>query len=143
MARAANPQAGLDLRFQADYEGPAHRAYRCRPLCEAGLGLNYGEVALVNARQEWLELGAALIQTVAQALHGQATIDHVGSTAVSGLMSKPILDFAVGVAVEPSRAYFRTNWAQSAGHIEVTPERGAASSLYARHGLCAALPIFT
>lgn len=73
-------------------------------LAAAGLGLDYGEVGLVEAREDWLALGTALTGTVAEALEGHAvTIEHVGSTAVPGLLSKPILDLAVGVpsALQP------------------------------------------
>ena len=76
-------------------------------LVAAGLGLDYGEVALVESREEWLALGAALTQNVAQTLDGHDLfIEHVGSTAVPGLLAKPILDLAIGAATEPRPGLF-------------------------------------
>ena len=76
-------------------------------LAEAGLGLDYGEVALVEAREDWLALGAALAESVAEALMAhRAAVEHVGSTAVPGLLAKPILDLAVGVPESPPPGRF-------------------------------------
>lgn len=67
-------------------------------LVEARLGLDYGELRLVPARQDWLALGAALTGAVSEALADHSfSIEHVGSTSVPGLLAKPILDLAVGV----------------------------------------------
>ena len=77
-------------------------------LANAGLGLDYGEVGLVEARADWLALGTALTGAVGEALAGHATkIEHVGSTAVPGLLSKPILDLAVGVPDTPEAGIFK------------------------------------
>ena len=76
-------------------------------LAEAGLGLDYGQVALVEAREDWLAVAVALIRSVSEALAGQSiTIEHVGSTAVPGLLSKPILDLAIGVPRDPEPGMF-------------------------------------
>ena len=76
-------------------------------LAEAGLGLDYGRVALVEAPEDWLVLAAALIRSVSAALKGQSVnIEHVGSTAVPSLLSKPILDLAIGVPCDPQPGIF-------------------------------------
>jgi len=63
------------------------------------LGLRHGTVELVAYRPEWAEafreerirLGRALSRL-------RCRVEHVGSTAVPGLLAKPILDIAVGIA---------------------------------------------
>ena len=64
---------------------------------DATLGLDRGEVVLVDGDPRWADAFAPLAAVLARALDG-AAIEHVGSTAVPGLRAKPILDVAVGVA---------------------------------------------
>ncbi len=65
----------------------------------AGLGLDYGTVALTAARAEWSALAERLADRIRDALAESAvSVEHVGSTAVPGLAAKPIIDLAVGVA---------------------------------------------
>ena len=64
----------------------------------AGLGLEYGTVRVVNVRAEWGVLARRLVDDVARALSTSAArVEHVGSTAVPGLVAKPIIDLAAGV----------------------------------------------
>lgn len=64
----------------------------------AGLGLEYGTVCLAKARAEWGVLARRLADDVARALSSAAAgVEHVGSTAVPGLVAKPIIDLAAGV----------------------------------------------
>jgi DNA polymerase-4 len=64
-----------------------------------GLGLESGTVRLVVSRAEWSRAFAEVAAPLRRAL-GPAAVDvaHVGSTAVPGLIAKPILDVAVGLA---------------------------------------------
>ncbi len=75
----------------------------------AGLGLDYGTVALTAARAEWSALAERLADGIRDALaESDVSVEHVGSTAVSGLAAKPIIDLAVGVADHvPSEAVRR------------------------------------
>jgi GrpB-like predicted nucleotidyltransferase (UPF0157 family) len=63
------------------------------------LGLTYGQVRLVDSDPGW----PAAFERVAAELGGAlgeraVAVEHVGSTAVPGLVAKPILDLAVGLA---------------------------------------------
>jgi len=64
----------------------------------AGVGLDYGSVRLVRSRASWLQLGTDLAGSLASVLSGYViAVEHVGSTAVLGLLAKPIIDLAIGV----------------------------------------------
>lgn len=67
-------------------------------LVAAGLGLDYGIVRLGRTTSDWLDAGAALRAHVAQQL-AVVTVDveQIGSSAVLGLLAKPIVDLAVGL----------------------------------------------
>jgi GrpB protein len=70
------------------------------------LGLTYGQVRLVDSDPGWPRAFEALAAELRSALGEPAVaIEHVGSTAVAGLLAKPILDPAVGLApdAEPDR----------------------------------------
>jgi GrpB-like predicted nucleotidyltransferase (UPF0157 family) len=64
----------------------------------AGLGLQYGTVRLVKSEPSWVSLGLDLAVKTERAL-GELVeaIEHVGSTAVPGLIAKPVIDLALGV----------------------------------------------
>jgi GrpB-like predicted nucleotidyltransferase (UPF0157 family) len=54
-------------------------------------------VVIVNYDQAWPRLFAAEEKTLRRALGDAVQIEHVGSTAVPGLVAKPIIDIMVGV----------------------------------------------
>ena len=63
-----------------------------------GLGLQYGTVRLVPTDARWATIAQELAEDIRKALAGPAAVvEHIGSTAVPGLLAKPIIDLAVGV----------------------------------------------
>lgn len=69
----------------------------------AGLGLQYGTVRLSRAIDVWAaiadELGTDIRSALPQVV---VAVAHIGSTAVSGLLAKPVIDLTV--AVHPKAA---------------------------------------
>src|SRR5918992_4709935 len=64
------------------------------------LGLESRTVAIVAHDDEWARQFEAEARELTQLLGEagiQATIQHIGSTAISGLGAKPIIDIAIGV----------------------------------------------
>ena len=60
------------------------------------LGLQYGHVELAESDPAWPEGAQRLAESIRSALGPDAlAVEHIGSTAVPGLLSKPILDLAV------------------------------------------------
>ncbi len=79
----------------------------------AGLGLEYGTVALTAARPEWAGIAERLAAAIEDELGGTAVcVEHVGSSAVPGLAAKPILDLAVGVTPGASSEHVRKSLEQ-------------------------------
>lgn len=67
----------------------------------AGLGLQYGTVRLVRADARWAAIGAELAADIRAVLGGAAeAVEHIGSTAIPGMLAKSIIDLAVGVRSE-------------------------------------------
>jgi GrpB-like predicted nucleotidyltransferase (UPF0157 family) len=63
-----------------------------------GLGLDRGTVRLVAARPEWAAVAAQLRANIRNGLGDRIlAVEHVGSTAVPGMLAKPILDLAAAV----------------------------------------------
>lgn len=62
------------------------------------IGLKRGMVTLMPYQEEWKENAESAIEKLKQLL-GDAAVDiqHVGSTAISSIHAKPILDLVVGV----------------------------------------------
>lgn len=62
------------------------------------LGLKRGTVALVPHQKEWSQ-SAKEVCKLLQTLLGETALDiqHIGSTAISSIHAKPIIDIAVGV----------------------------------------------
>lgn len=78
---------------------------RCRQdlsvdrLTEAGLGQDYDSMRLARTSEAWIAVGAELQSHVAQILDGiTANVEVIGSSSVLGLLAKPIIDLAVGLA---------------------------------------------
>ena len=72
----------------------------------AGLGQHYERLTLAPTTGEWVAAGALLRDSVAGILGDTAVdVQQIGSSSVVGLLAKPIVDLAVGVAsdapVEP------------------------------------------
>ena len=68
-----------------------------------GLGLPHRVVRLVRVDDAWAGAAEALITDLRAAMGELAiAIEHVGSTAVPGLLAKPILDIAVQLAPDTS-----------------------------------------
>jgi len=66
---------------------------------DAGLGLDYEVLRLERTDQQWLDAGTRLCEeTVRQLGDLVASIEHIGSSSVSTLLAKPIIDLAVGLS---------------------------------------------
>ncbi len=64
----------------------------------AGLGLEYRTVRHVPADEAWAAIASELAADIGVVMANLAGgVEHIGSTAVPGLMAKPIVDLAVGV----------------------------------------------
>ncbi len=64
----------------------------------AGLGLQHGTVRLVRSDAGWASIARELTEDVRKAVaHSAQAVEHIGSTAVPGLLAKPIIDLAIGV----------------------------------------------
>ena len=67
-------------------------------LTDLGLGLRRHTLRHARTAAAWVSAGAAVCTEVAALLPDETThVEHVGSTAVVGLLAKPIIDLAVGV----------------------------------------------
>ena len=101
------------------------------------LGLTYGQVRLVDSDPGWPAAMERLVAELRGALGERAVaVEHVGSTAVPGLVAKPILDLAVGLAptTDPDQAVpaierlgyqFRGDKGDSGGLLFVLEDRPA------------------
>ena len=72
-----------------------------RQLVDAGLGQDYAVLRLGTTTSDWAAAGAALSAHVADVVGDAASaVEQIGSTAVVGLLAKPIVDLAVGLAAD-------------------------------------------
>lgn len=104
-------------------------------LTAAGLGLDYGDLRLDRTTAAWLDAGAELRTRVAEALDGLAVeVRLVGSSSVLGLLAKPIIDLAVGLAttkalspmtarLEADGWIYRGDAGDQGGHVFVLESR--------------------
>lgn len=70
-------------------------------LIAAGFGLDHGTVRLDRTTEDWLVAGSQLRDQVAASLRAVAAdVEQIGSSSVLGLFAKPIVDLAVGVALD-------------------------------------------
>ena len=68
-------------------------------LTEVGLGQSYETMTLSRTTEAWLAAGVDLQRHVAQILDGITPhVEVIGSSSVLGLLAKPIIDLAVGLA---------------------------------------------
>jgi GrpB-like predicted nucleotidyltransferase (UPF0157 family) len=68
-------------------------------LTDAGLGLDYERLRLDRTTEAWVVAGAHLRDEVADLLDDLAlAVEQIGSSSVVGLLAKPIVDLAVGLA---------------------------------------------
>ncbi len=71
---------------------------RMERLVAAGLGLDYGAVALARTTEDWLRAGSDLRDRIAEIARSHAAgVEQIGSSSVLGLAAKPIVDLAVGL----------------------------------------------
>ena len=101
------------------------------------LGLTHGQVRLADSDPGWPAAFERLAAELGGALGERAVaIEHVGSTAVPGLVAKPILDLAVGItptsdpdqvipAVERLGYQFRGDKGDTGGLLFVLEDRPA------------------
>ncbi len=104
-------------------------------LVDAGLGLDYGTVRLERTTEDWMLAGARLREEVAQTLGALVGgVEQVGSSSVPGLLAKPIVDLAVGLAtdhalttvidrMESSGWIYRGDAGDDGGHVFVLEVR--------------------
>ena len=98
------------------------------------LGLEYGTIRLVDHDPRWSEAFVVERASLVACLDGLGCrIEHVGSTAVAGLRTKPILDIAVGLpesgdldaCIERLQRLgydYRGDAGQDGGHVFVRPK---------------------
>jgi GrpB-like predicted nucleotidyltransferase (UPF0157 family) len=68
-------------------------------LTDAGLGLDYEKLRLDRTTETWISAGAHLRDQVAELLGDvDASVEQIGSSSVLGLLAKPVIDLAVGLA---------------------------------------------
>jgi GrpB-like predicted nucleotidyltransferase (UPF0157 family) len=77
-------------------------------LVDVGLGLDYQELRLERTTDAWLSAGAVLRDHVARVVGDRVGgVEHIGSSAIRDLLSKPIIDLAVGLAQDEGVAAVR------------------------------------
>jgi GrpB-like predicted nucleotidyltransferase (UPF0157 family) len=107
-------------------------------LIAAGLGLEYGTVRLDRTTDAWIAAGAELRHLVAHCLAGLvADVEQIGSSAVRGLLAKPIVDLAAGLSIDDALPEVRARL-EAAGWIyrgNAGDEGGHVFVLEARTGL--------
>lgn len=104
-------------------------------LTAAGLGLDHGTVRLERTTEDWLVAGSRLRDEVERSLGTSvAGVEQIGSSSVPGLLAKPIVDLAVGLAtdhdltaviekLESSAWTYRGDAGDNGGHVFVLETR--------------------
>jgi GrpB-like predicted nucleotidyltransferase (UPF0157 family) len=70
-------------------------------LTDVGLGLDYHVLRLDRTDERWIVAGERLRDDIDTSLVGLALgVEQIGSSSVIGLLAKPIIDIAVGIAVD-------------------------------------------
>ena len=76
-------------------------------LVDVGLGLDYQELRLERTTDAWLSAGAVLRDHVARVVGDRGCVEQIGSSTVRDLLSKPIIDLAIGLAPDEGVAVVR------------------------------------
>jgi GrpB-like predicted nucleotidyltransferase (UPF0157 family) len=104
-------------------------------LSSVGLGLDYDTVHLERTAEDWLIVGSRLRDEVRWSLGPLVVgVEQVGSSSVPGLLAKPIVDLAAGVAAAVSLAaviermgaagwIYRGDAGEDGGHVFVLEDR--------------------
>lgn len=104
-------------------------------LTAEGLGLDHDVVRLARTTDGWIVAGSELRSRVAETLDGVAVgVEQIGSSSVLGLLAKPIVDLAVGIArpadlaavtsrLEGAGWIYRGDAGESGGHVFVLEAR--------------------
>ena len=87
-------------------------------------------VHLSDYRPEWPDLFATEAERISRVLPELMTIEHIGSTAVPGLPSKPIVDLMVGVGAQHELPEARRRLVESG--YEDLGEAGVPGRIYLR-----------
>ena len=101
-----NTQSNTDLLAMLTREGVLINASVRYPrfhkkLNAADLGLDTSQLRLVRTTRHQVEAGARLRMSVEASLAGRVDgVAHIGSSSVTGLLAKPIVDLAIGTANE-------------------------------------------
>jgi GrpB-like predicted nucleotidyltransferase (UPF0157 family) len=94
-----NPARHLYERLGFTVVGETSTHFLMRADLVEAIGLQRGIVRLELHHPEWKTLFAAEAERLRAALGARSlAVEHVGSTAVEGLLAKPIIDIMVGVA---------------------------------------------
>ena len=118
-------------------------------LTDAGLGLDHHALRLERTTQGWVAAGWSLRSEVSVAVSADAAcVELVGSSSVVGLLSKPIVDLAVGLSadhdmevvrrtLEAAGWTYRGDAGEHGGHVlvlEVRPGHRVAHVHIVPHG---------
>jgi GrpB-like predicted nucleotidyltransferase (UPF0157 family) len=109
--------------------------YVTAQLTDAGLGLGYEELRLDTTTPAWVAAGEALATRSADVLEGfSVAVEQIGSSSVVGMLTKPIVDLAVGLdrdqEFDPVRSrleregwIYRGDAGGQGGHVFVLEDR--------------------
>jgi GrpB-like predicted nucleotidyltransferase (UPF0157 family) len=104
-------------------------------LLDVGLGLDYHVLRLDHTDERWLKAGERLRDDIAADLGGLVSgVEQIGSSSVIGLLAKPIIDLAVGIAagqelppvrerLEAAGWIYRGDAGANGGHVFVLEAR--------------------
>lgn len=106
-----------------------------KEIIDAGLGLDYDDLRLARTIEGWVVAGACLRDRVDAILGPDAAdVQQIGSSSVLGLLAKPIVDLAAGIAehhdlariqakLENAGWIYRGDAGEDGGHVFVLETR--------------------